>query len=223
MKPAVSSVASVHLLLAVFILAAGWPGILAAAYRLPIEADLSAIEAGHAVDQTDVEKMLGPLESASGTSPSARADLAFALLADSNGASGAPDQKRVARAAAELEAYLARTPGDSLRWATLANAELLQRRRPEAMSALKMSILTAPWSSTSLVLWRCGVGIDLYPSLDDEGRRLLEGQFRVAAERSADSLVQLARRRNAVEIARSLLASSPEAAQAFETRLQRAQ
>jgi hypothetical protein len=104
----------------------------------------------------------------------------------------------------------------------LAHAELLQDRRAEALSALKVSILTGP-SLPGLLLWRCAVGIDLYPSLDAEGRRLLAGQFRVAAERSLDRLVGLVRRKNAVLVALALLSSSPDAVQRFSDRFTRIQ
>jgi hypothetical protein len=147
-------------------------------------------------------------------------DLAFALLA--HGAD--PDlpevvQARVvARAARGFSEYLAKVPGDGQAWAGLASAQARLGDPARGAEALRMSILTAPWSE-SLVQWRCGMGIDLFRALNSEERELMKGQFRVAAQRSVSSLVRTVTDRNGTRIARLFLASSPDELIKFEVEL----
>lgn len=149
-----------------------------------------------------------------------RKDIAFALLAgaDSPTITASERSALIARAVSEFRAYVARVPADGAAWAGLASAELAQGDTRPAVEALKASILATPWSA-SLVLWRCGLGIDLFRSLDDEGRELMKGQFRLQAQRSAAVLVETAIPRGAVRIARILLASSPDELMKFEAEL----
>ncbi len=140
-----------------------------------------------------------------------RQELAYALLERASDARLPAQQRaiRAARAAEELRIYLAEVPGNGRAWANLAAAELQRGRRNEAAQALKTSILTAPWLS-SMVLWRCGLGIDLIRSMDDEGRELLKGQFRIAVHRSARDLARTVAAHNGRYVALMLLASSPD-------------
>jgi hypothetical protein len=202
-----------NLLLASAILAVGLPSIVADFRRLPAEVTVGAAERGAAIDEDEIEGALSSLESATSTSAATREDLALMLLA---GGSGPVAMARAARAADELRTYLAEVPGDSRGWAALAEAELMQGHRVVARDALKMSILTSPWSA-SLVLWRCDLGIDIYAALDDEARGLLKEQFRVAAERSPRLLGHLVWRKKAALIARIMLAGNPEDLAAFES------
>jgi hypothetical protein len=216
MTRGLSPLALANLLLAAGLVAVGLPSVVAVTLRLPSRSAIVALERGSAVDRMDIARGRTNLESAAAASNGAHADLAFMLLADR------PTELDAGKAVHEFATYLAQVPGDSRAWAGLAHAELLQDRRAEALSALKVSILTGP-SLPGLLLWRCAVGIDLYPSLDAEGRRLLAGQFRVAAERSLDRLVGLVRRKNAVLVALALLSSSPDAVQRFSDRFTRIQ
>ncbi len=212
------ALALANLLLAAGMLAVGLPSVLADFRRLPVEATADAIMRGAAVDRRDLEAALPPLEAAARTSGAAQETLALALLETADGAHAA---QRAAAAERQFRAYLAEAPGDAHGWAGLAEAELLQGRRLPALEALKMSILMAP-GMPGLVLARCGMGIDLYASLDDSARGLLGQQFRLAAERSPDRLARLVRQKNAVLIARVMLVGSPDALQRFETALGRA-
>lgn len=146
-----------------------------------------------------------------------RQELAFALLERASDPR-LPEQQRAIRAdraAEELRKYLAEVPGNGRAWANLAAAELQRGRRNEAAQALKTSILTAPWLS-SMVLWRCGLGIDLIRSMDDEGRELLKGQFRIAVHRSARELARTVAAHNGRYVALLLLASSPDELMKFQ-------
>jgi len=146
--------------------------------------------------------------------------LAFALLSqgEDRETPEAARAVRVARADTLFQAYVAQVPADGRAWAGLASAEIQRGNLRLGASALKMSILTTPWSS-SLVQWRCGMAIDLFRSLDDEERDLMKGQFRVAAQRSVTSLVKTARSRDGLRIARLFLASSPDELIKFEAEL----
>lgn len=147
-------------------------------------------------------------------------DLAFALLSHGDDPKlSAPERTRiVSQAARGFRAYLARVPADAQAWTGLASAHVQLGDLQSGATALRMSILTSPWSE-SLVQWRCGLGIDLYRALDDEGRELMKGQFRVAAQRSASVLAQTAIARKGVRIARVFLASSPDELIKFEAEL----
>jgi hypothetical protein len=209
------ALALANFLFAGAIIALGWRSLLADFRRLPVEATVGALQRGEAVEASDIDHAVAVLGRAAATSPAARHDLATALLADAEGPEASP---RFARAVSEFRSYLAEVPGDSRAWAELAAAELREGAQPEALQALKMSILTAPWMP-GLVMSRCAMGIELYPALDAEGRRLLEEEFRVAAERSPLRLAQLARQQRAILIARVMLIGSPEAMAKFESAL----
>lgn len=209
------ALALVNLLLAGGMVAVGFPGILADFRRLPVEATVSAVQTGQPVDRSDIDAALPALESAAATSPAARGDLATLLMA---GAVGEHAAERLERAAREFRAYLAEVPGDSRAWTMLAEIEQRQGGGLAAQEALKMSILTAPWMP-GLVLVRCGLGIDLYPVLDQEARGLVAEEFRIAAQRKPSWLVDLVQRKHAILIARIMLVDSPEAMMRFESAL----
>ena len=147
-------------------------------------------------------------------------DLAFALLSHGEDPDLplAAQARVVAQAARGFREYLAEVPGDGQAWAGLASAQVRLGDLARGAEALRMSILTAPWSD-SLVQWRCGLAIDLFGVLDSEDRELVKGQFRVAAQRSASSLVQTVIRRNGTRIARLFLATSPDELIKFEAAL----
>jgi hypothetical protein len=146
--------------------------------------------------------------------------LAFALLsrADDSGSSQQARDIRADRAVALFQDYLAQVPADGRAWAGLASGQIRRGDLRPAAAALKMSILTAPWSA-SLVQWRCGMAISLFRSLDDESRELMKGQFRVASQRSVADLVRTARSRGGIRVARLFLASSPDELIRFEAEL----
>jgi len=209
-----------NLLLAAAILAVGWPSLRAEFHRVPAEVTVSAVQSGAAIGEDELGEALPALEAATASSTAARQDLAFMLLASLGGASPEQRAERAARAAQELRAYLAEVPGDARGWAALGQAELIAGQPVAARDALKLSILTSPWSP-ELVLWRCELGVDLYAALDTEARELLQEQFQTAAERSPRALAQRMQQKNAVVLARVMLAQSPEALLRFEQGLGR--
>jgi hypothetical protein len=127
---------------------------------------------------------------------------------------------RLDRAAEVFRSYLAQVPADANAWAGLGSVELARGDFRRAALALKISILTAPWSTPLLVL-RCGMAMDLFRVLDGDERELMKGQFRLAAKRSIGPLVDMARSRNGIMATRILLASSPDELISFETELGR--
>jgi hypothetical protein len=211
----------VDLALASAIFAIGVPETVAAIHDLSFTARLAGAGTGESLDgrrgeptaQLDLE-----------TPATTREDLqlAFALLSrgDDPVSWGQARIARTDRAGLLFREYLARVPADGRAWAGLASAEIQRGELGRGAAALRMSILTAPWSS-SLVQWRCGMAIDLFRTLDDEERELMKGQFRVAAQRSISALVKTVRARKGTRIARILLASSPDELIKFEAELAR--
>lgn len=149
-----------------------------------------------------------------------RRDLAFAFLSHGNDPdlSEAAQTLVVKRAVEGFREYLAQVPADGQAWAGLASAQIRLHDLDVAAEALRMSILTAPWSN-SLVQWRCGMAIDLFRTLNSEEWELMKGQFRVAAQRSVSSLVRTVIGRNGTGAARIFLASSPNELIKFEAEL----
>lgn len=211
--PRWSGLAPVQFILAVAILTLGIPATVTAFHELGFYSRVDPT--GHQRGEN-----IPALESEIPRTDAERRDLAFALLAHGNDLElSAPERTRiVTQAALGFRDYLSRVPADGQAWAGLASAHLQLDDLQSGAAALRMSILTSPWSE-SLVQWRCGLGIDLYRALDDEERELMRGQFRVAAQRSASVLAQTVISRKGVRIARVFLASSPEELIRFEAEL----
>jgi hypothetical protein len=206
-----------NFLLAAGILIVGFPSVMAAFSRLPVEATASAVARDAPIGEDEFVRAAPLMERAADFSDADRGDLALALLARSVG-EAAPE--RAARAVHEFRAHLASVPGDSRGWMGLAKAELVLGDKSAATDALKMSILTSP-ALLWLVLQRCELGIALYGALDAEARELMMGQFRMAAEYAPQSLARLVRRRDATLIALVMLAHDPDALLKFEAELGR--
>lgn len=208
-----SGLATVQVILATAILVLGIPATAAALHELGFysRVDPTGRRAGESLAALEQETPR--------TAPEGR-DLAFALLAHGNDPelSDAERSRMVNQAARGFRDYLAEVPADGQAWAGLASAEIQRGDLGSAAEALRMSILTSPWSE-SLVQWRCGMGIDLYRALNDEERELMKGQFRVAAQRSASVLAQTVIARKGTRIARLFLASSPDELIKFEAEL----
>jgi hypothetical protein len=218
MRFRVASLAALNLLLAAAMAVVGSYGILATAIRLPSEVTIKALEMGQPVDKAAVDDAAARLDRAATFSNAARADLALAMLAQ-----GPSLTDRVAgdHAARQLRAYLASAPGDSLAWANLALAEMRRGTTGAAVAAYKMSIELAPASAANLVS-QCGLGFDLYPAMDDEGKAMLALQLRMAMDPSLDwavshNLIELLKQKSALGLAKVLVASDPDAARKFES------
>ena len=214
-----SGVAVLAVVLAGALLALGLPMASSALHEFRFAQRLGEAGSGEPSD-THASVSTEQLDSEVPRTPGERLSLAFALLSRGNDPDTAVGTAagRVDRAAALFRAYLVQTPADGRAWAGLSSAEIRLGSVSRGAAALKMSILTAPWSS-SLVQWRCGLAIDLFRGLDDENRELMKGQFRIAAERSVRELVKTARSHDGVRIARLFLAASPSDLVRFEAEL----
>ncbi|HYC13102.1 MAG TPA: hypothetical protein VEC75_02575, partial [Stellaceae bacterium] len=198
MTPRVSRLALIELALFAAVIGLAAPIAAAAFHKVALDERLLPA-VGRRVTSDDVARFLHEVA----WSDAERSSLAFTLLAaaDSPLITEADKIALIARAVEEFRTYVARVPGDGAAWAGLASAELARGETKRAVGALEASILATPWSP-SLVTWRCGLGIDLFNKLDDEGRELMKGQFRLQAQRSAASLVRIVTARNALRIAR---------------------
>ena len=221
MRLRVSGLAVIALVLASALFTVGVPMATSALHELRFAQRLGDAGSGepsdtHAVISTE------QLDAEVPRTPNERLSLAFALLSRGDDSDTVVETAsgRVDRAVALFRDYLAETPADGRAWAGLSSAEIRRGNLSRGAAALKMSILTAPWSS-SLVQWRCGLAIDLFRQLDDENRELMKGQFRIAAERSVLDLVKTARSHSGVRIARLFLAASPNDLVRFEAELAR--
>jgi hypothetical protein len=214
-----SRLAVVELVLASALLILGVPAARSALHELGFVERLGGAGSGEPSGSHQIAPT-AELDAEVPTTPTEELSLAFALLSRGNDpeTAAAAGSTRVDRAATLFQDYLTQVPADGRAWAGLSSADIRRGNLDEASAALKMSILTAPWSS-SLVLWRCGMAMDLFRTLDEENRDLMKGQFRVAAQRSARELVKIARSRNGVRLARLFLASSPDELIAFEAEL----
>jgi hypothetical protein len=209
--------AAMSAVLAAAILAIGAPATISAVHELALRSRLdsyAAAPAGGAAEAGD------RLASEVPRTVHERLDLALAMLAHAESPALAEEAKLVwvERAERSFREYLAEVPGDGRGWAGLASAEIRLGKLRQGADALRMSILTKPWSP-SLEQWRCGMAIDLFAVLDAEERELMKGQFRMAARRSPATLVRTAMQRGGVRVARIFLASSPDELILFEAEL----
>jgi hypothetical protein len=161
-----------------------------------------------------------PLDDPKANTAEAQRAFASSLLAAAAAKGTKPPQvlALAERAAGALRRDLAAAPGDGIAWAMLAEAEAMQEHRAKAAEALKASIIAAPWV-TQLPLWRCVMGVHVFAELDDETRTLLEGQFRIAAQRDAFQLARAVHSAEGIKIARAMLASSPDELEAYTEQL----
>jgi hypothetical protein len=207
--------------MAAAILAIGIPSTITALYDLGFYSRVDPTGGRLRLQAAD---KVADLEQESPRTAAEGRDLAFALLShgDDPDLPEAAQARLVARAARGFREYLAKVPGDGQAWAGLASTQVRLGDPARAAEALRISILTAPWSD-SLVQWRCGLGIDVFRALNSEERELMKGQFRVAAQRSVSTLVQTVTGRNGTRIARLFLASSPDELLKFEVELAKRQ
>ncbi len=199
------------------ILAVGIPATITAVYDLGF---YSRVDPTGGQARLQTADNVADLEQESPRTATERRDLAFALLShgDDRDLAPAAQTRVVERAARGFREYLKEVPGDAQAWAGLASAQARLGELARGADALRMSILTSPWSD-SLVQWRCGLAVDLFRALNAEDRELMKGQFRVAAQRSVSSLVRTVTVRNGTRIARLFLASSPDELIKFELEL----
>ena len=215
--PRWSWLATLQAAMAMAVFAVGIPATITASYDLGF---YSRVDPTGGAARQQSEDKLADLEQETLRTAAEERDVAFALLSHGDDPELADSEKTrvVARAVRGFHEYLARVPGDGQAWTGLASAQVRLGDLARGASALRMSILTAPWSD-SLVQWRCGLAIDLFRALNAEDRELVKGQFRVAAQRSVSSLVTTVTGRNGTRLARIFLASSPDELIKFEVEL----
>jgi hypothetical protein len=211
-----SKLAAFNLILGAAIAVVGFPGAIAAFQRLPAEASIEALRFGQPVEAVAGEKSIVVLARSARMSNASRDDLAVALLAPAAGRSFDVATTDARRAADLLELYLASAPADSIAWSNLALARLRSGAVDVSVAPFKMAMLMA--SSSGALLWRCDFGLTVFSSLDDEGRKMLAGQFDHAMERSSREFVRLVRQReDKLAVVRLSLATYPEALSDFES------
>lgn len=220
-----SPLATLNLAFAVLILAVGLPGLFADAVRLPSEITIHELRTGRPVAQDSDEAAMSRLTLAAATSNAARADLALAMLASAADPDTAEYRAAGDHASRQLRTYLAASPDDARAWANLALAEMRRGTGGAAVVPFKMSVELAPSSAVDLA-WRCGFGLDLYSSLDDDGKAMLARQFRLAMNDELDTAISetVAREvweHNAIPLVWSFVAEDPGTAQRFTSMLAR--
>lgn len=92
----------------------------------------------------------------------------------------------------DLENGLSRAPANAVGWAALAHARLLQGDSGGAKAALRISLRIAPFEP-ALLLWRCQLGLTLWPTMDSDDRRLVEDEIRMSWGNQPAALLALAR------------------------------
>jgi hypothetical protein len=127
----------------------------------------------------------------------------------------------LARATDDIAAGLARAPANAFAWAALAQAEIAAGNGAGAKRAFTTSLLVAD-HDPDLSLWRCELGLRLWPLLDGDDRDMWNDQVRLAWDRQRTGLLSLARRDAAfIPPIRIALTSEPAQLAAFENELNR--
>ena len=164
-----SWLASVQVALAGATLALGVPATFAAFHELSFHSRLDVLGAVEVEYPDHSDESVAHLFEAAPLTSAEQLELAFALLSHGDDPALSEDRRAavVTKATQELRDYLARIPGDGRAWAGLASADIWLGDPKGGAGALRMSILTAPWSE-ALVQWRCGLGIYLFRAMNAE-------------------------------------------------------
>lgn len=120
----------------------------------------------------------------------------------------------------DLRASLGRAPANPYPWTLLAYAEFLRSGAwtPEAVVALRMSLLTGPYEPR--LLWsRLRLSLLAWDNLGESDQRLVEQQIRFAWDQDPKDLARLAVDLNRVNLVRAALEQVPDAPAAFEEAL----
>lgn len=152
--------------------------------------------------------------------PGARIDAAIAQFRRAYGHAGGPDRADMQQAERDLASGLARRPADRWGWMYLAHADLTTGNIAAAEAAFRTAILVAPYDP-DLSLWRTELGLDLWPELGSDDRRLVAEQMATAWAEKPQGVLALAKTPLAAAILRQALAPSPAALDAFNAALSR--
>ncbi len=126
--------------------------------------------------------------------------------------------ERIRQAIVDLTGALRRAPANSLAWTTLAHAYQSAGDGARARDAWRESLLLA-YHDPSLSLWRCQLGLGLWPLLDDGDRRLWQEQVVSAWHADPDGVVTLAMSGAGLPQITSALADDPAELAAFDQAL----
>ncbi|PKU24452.1 hypothetical protein CWS72_11430 [Telmatospirillum siberiense] len=129
-------------------------------------------------------------------------------------------RRALAKAIDDLRDGLARAPADARAWTALAHALLATGELEKGKLAFRTALLTAFYEPT-LTLWRCQLGLGLWPLLDDADRRLVANQVRWAWTSQPADLVGLAKIANHAVVIAAVLDQDPAEKKAFEKALRR--
>jgi hypothetical protein len=131
-----------------------------------------------------------------------------------------PDPFALSRSIADLESGLARAPADAKGWLALAHAQLSVGDLVRGKRAFRTSLLMALYDPT-LMVWRCQLGLGLWPMLDTDDRQLVANQLRMAWTRQPAELMGLAKGGNNAAVIAAALDQDPVERAAFEKALKR--
>ncbi len=95
------------------------------------------------------------------------------------GSGDAIDQDQLKRALNDLTDGLARSPANAYAWAALSQTLIVSGDRLKAKRALATSMLIDN-ADPEISLWRCDLGLLLWDVLDEDDRRMWNGQVRLA-------------------------------------------
>ena len=203
---------------ALVLLAIGGYQIGDAALRAYAEADM---ELQRAVTPQDVETVLSRAKLLELTDdwfgdPAARTTAGLYELRIAYGSDADPrlDPARLQQAIDDLSDGLRRAPANPLAWASLGHARLAAGDTRGAAAALNASLLLGPYEA-GLTLYRCELGLKLWPDLDVGTRRIVAAQVRLAWDRDPWALVALAKHSGRVLPVMIALAQDPKRASAF--------
>ncbi len=124
----------------------------------------------------------------------------------------------LADAVGDLDAGLARAPGDAFAWAALAEAQLTLGNLDLARRALRASMLFAG-DEPGLTLWRSALGLQLLLVLSEDDRALWANQVRLAWDQNPSAILAIAREGNSASALKNALTTDPVRLDAFEKAL----
>lgn len=143
--------------------------------------------------------------------------LAHLLLAEKRDRADPAAAIHLQHARQALRASLGRAPANPYPWTLLAYAEFLDAGTwsPEALAALRLSLLTGPYEPR--LLWsRLRLGLLAWDNLPESDQRLLLQQVRYAWAQDPKDLARLAIELKRVNLVRTALEQVPDASAAFE-------
>ena len=131
------------------------------------------------------------------------------------GRNAPPDQGELSKAVEDLRRGLAQAPADPRSWTALGYAELALGNRAEAGQALSAALFMARAEPTLTLSW-CGLGLALWPELNDKDRQRIAAEIRLAWTSHRPALLELAQLGNQRSPIRDSLAALPGAQADFD-------